>query len=530
MTRFGGWRTLYWVKDAVTGRGVRFIPKKEQAVLIDAVFVKKIRNILVPKARQLGISTIISLIVLDHLLFRGGVQAAIVDLTQADATKKLRNKIVFAFENLPLVLKEKYEVIKSNDHVFSVRLAGCAEDNDDSEVQAGMNARGDTYQIMHISEWGKIAFTDPIRSKEILTGAMPAAKKGLRIIETTWKGAKAGDLWEIMKRAMETLPEDMTEEDFSLFFFPWWNDPVYSLEGNVRQISEEVVKYLDETEAEISKRESREFKFTPAQRLWYFKVAWAKGLYRYEEYPSLLEECFKAPIEGAIYADILDRLRAAGNIRPAAVDRNFLVHTAWDLGSPINTVTWYFQLVGPEIRIIDLDCELDLTPAERVARIMGKGFLLGWHFLPHDALGTMKSGRTFQMELHALGLRNTRVVPQTVDVWIGINHLRGMLPRFTFRTPACDKGLDMLSAYHTKRETSSGTALDIPVHDSSSHYADGLRVLAEADESHMLSSAGTGKVQITTGFRGDEVRRNEPDVLTRFFGPDPWKKQVRVIR
>ena len=283
------WRmsNLYWVKDAVTGRGVPFRPKKEQRILIDAVFVRKIRNILVPKARQLGISTVISLIILDQLLFRGGIQAAIIDLTQADATKKLRNKIVFAFENLPLILKSKYEVIKSNDHVFSVRLAGLAEDNDDSEVQAGMNARGDTYQIMMISEWGKIAFSDPIRSKEILTGAMPAAKKGLRILETTWKGAKQGDLWEIMRRAMETKAEDMTEEDFHLFFFPWWGDPVYTLKGNAGQISEEVNKYLNETEAEISKREARDFRFTPEQRLWYYKVAWAKGLYRYEEYPSL---------------------------------------------------------------------------------------------------------------------------------------------------------------------------------------------------------------------------------------------------
>ena len=392
---------------------------------------------------------------MDQLLFRGGIQCAIVDLTQADATKKLRNKIVFAFENLPPILKDKYEVIKSNDHVFRVRLAGLADDNDDSEVQAGMNARGDTYQIMMISEWGKIAFADPIRSKEILTGAMPAAKSGLRFIETTWKGAKSGDLWEIMKRAMETKPEDMTEEDFSLFFFPWYGDPVYTLKGNTGQISEEVNKYLDETQAEISKREARDFAFTPEQRLWYFKVAWAKGLYRYEEYPSLLEECFKAPIEGAIYADILDRLRASGAIRPGAVDRNFLVHTAWDLGSPINTVCWYFQLVGTEIRVIDLDCELDLTPAERVARLLSKGYLFGWHFLPHDALGTMKSGRTFQMELSQLGLAHTRVVPQTTDTWIGINHLRGMLPRFTFRVPACDKGLDELAVYHTKRETSS---------------------------------------------------------------------------
>src|SRR4029077_1907101 len=205
------WRlnNLYWVKDAETGKAVPFKPKSEQRVLIDAVYVKRLRNILVPKARQLGISTVISLIILDCMLFHGGIQAAIIDLTQPDATKKLRNKILFAFEHLPPVLREVYEVLKSNDHVFSLKVRG-AETDGESEVQAGMNARGDSFQVLMISEWGKIAFSDPIRSQEILTGAMPAAKRGIRFIETTWKGAKQGDLWNIMKRAMETKASDMT--------------------------------------------------------------------------------------------------------------------------------------------------------------------------------------------------------------------------------------------------------------------------------------------------------------------------------
>ena len=42
-------------------------------------------------------------------------------------------------------------------------------------------------------------------------------------------------------------------------------------------------------------------------------------------------------------------------IRPAALDTSSLVYTAWDLGSPLDTVTWYFQLVGAEIRFSD--CE-----------------------------------------------------------------------------------------------------------------------------------------------------------------------------
>jgi hypothetical protein len=255
------------------------------------------------------------------------------------------------------------------------------------------------------------------------------------------------------------------------------------------------------------------------------------------EFPTVMNECFEAPVEGAIYAAEIDRLRSEGSIRPWVVDHSALVHTAWDLGSPINTVTWYFQL-GPmgEIRVIDCDMDLDFPPVERVARMSAKGYLFGSHFLPHDAAQTMKSGRTFLNELKDVGLANCKAVPRTYDIWVGINRLRQMLPRFSFRVPECEKGIEMLSVYHTQRETSTGVARDEPVHDFSSHACDALRTIAEAEAAHMLRAAGSTPnvrrmpVTVITGLRGDcEIRGEEPSILDRFFGPDHGRG-VRVIR
>jgi len=92
----------------------------------------------------------------------------------------------------------------------------------------------------------------------------------------------------------------------------------------------------------------------------------------------------------------------------------------------------------------------------------------------------------------------------------------------------------MLGAYHTKRETAGGTALDIPVHDSSSHYADGLRTLAEAEMAGMVQSAGAGGmgrgrgVTVRSGYRGEEEDGKPRGILDRFFGSRQGK--VRVIR
>ena len=67
-----------------------------------------------------------------------------------------------------------------------------------------------------------------------------------------------------------------------------------------------------------------------------------------------------------------------------------------------------------------------------------------------------------------------------------------------------------------------------------SHACDALRVLAEAEAAHMLSSAGSTAnvhrrpVTVLTGFRGNARDDPEPDILERFFGkPRP---NVRVIR
>ena len=291
------------------------------------------------------------------------------------------------------------------------------------------------------------------RSEEILTGAVPSAKDGTAVVETTWRGGRGGHLWDIVKKALETPEEQKYPDDWRVIFFPWQDDPAYC-DAEPWALTEETLRYFSDKPG-----------FSHGQMSWYQRARDQYRMFVKREFPTVLEECFQTPIEGAIYAELIDRLRGAGAIRPAVVDTASLVHTAWDLGSPLNTVTWYFQIVAAEIRVIDCDSDLDLTPVQRVARMPNKGYLYGSHFLPHDAMATMHSGKTFLTELGEVGLRNCKVVPRTHDIWIGINRLRQILPRFTFRIPACERGLEAVSNYRTVRTTSTGLAVDKPVHD-----------------------------------------------------------------
>jgi len=469
-------RNLYSIKDAETGQIKPFTPRREQETIFQALG-SGVCKIIILKARRLGMSTAIDVYAADEAAFNAGVQISIVDQNQDDASKKLNSIVKIALDSLPAPIRDRLKYPRKNDS--AVEICSVSDDTT-SAIYAGKNARGGTNQLLHVSEWGVIQADDPKRSEEILTGALPSAEHGVTIIETTWKGGRGGHLWNLVKEAMEMPSDQRTKNDWHLFFFPWWTDLTYSEPGDVSAISAETAKYLAEKEAETGQ------KFTDGQKCWYARRKKTLGIFIFREFPTTLDECFRAPIEGAIYADILDKLRGQGAIRPCAVDGSALVHTFWDLGSPINTVTWYVQLIGGEIRVIDCDSEKDLTPVQRVAHMLSKGYNFGWHYLPHDAGSTEKSGRTFQTELDTAGLKNTRIIPRTHDIWIGINRLRQLMPRMSFRLPACDRGIEALTNYHTRKESSGGIAQDTPVHDWSSHCADGLRMLAEAEMAGML--------------------------------------------
>lgn len=477
------WRlhNIYTVLDAKSGQRVPFVPSDEQAEIIALIHIHGLKKLIILKARQLGMSTLLELLLLDFMLWTAGVTVQLVDATAEDAHRKLREKVRDTFAAMPEAIQGKFEILKNNEGEFSVKLAGAGHDAA-STFYAGAKARGGTTQALHISEWGPIQHLDPKRSEEIRTGALPAAKHGLEIIETTWMGGKVGDLWDLVKVAIETPENRKLATDRRVLFFPWWRDKSYRLAGSLEWMPPEMVAYF-------AKLAGQGIQLDDAQKLWYWKTAYeGQGIFRFREYPSTLEECFQAPVEGAIYAEHIDALRVQGRILDYPVDGSALVHTAWDLGSPANTSVWYFQMVGPsrEIRVIDHEEGLDLDVVSRVSHMLGKGYRYGCHFLPHDGAQTARNGRTIAQELEAAGLANVKIVPRTTNVWIGVNRARQMLPRCLFHAKRTAYGVGCLESYHTGTNARTGARTDEPVHDASSHAADAFRTIAEAELANMI--------------------------------------------
>lgn len=495
---------LYKIAPA-DGSGLQpFIPRPEQVAIIRAVHVEGKRRILIPKARRLGMSTVLGLIMTDFVLFNKQRQCSLIDQNAADATRKLDRIIKVAVENLPDWLLSQVRVVKSNDSQLTLNINGPGAG--DSTIYAGMNARGGSNDVLWVSEWGVIQHEDPKRSSKIRSGALPSARHGITVVETTWAGGKGGDVWELLEPSLTGQADD-----WHVMFFPWWIDP-----RNVApeaQIDGPAERYF----AKVAPRLEREgIELSDEQRRWWAMERRAQGIFMARENPTFLDECWSAPIQGAIYAEAIERARAEGRICAMPVDGSNLVCTAWDLGAPANTCVWYFQIVGREIRIIDCDKGEKGTLTERVAYMLAKGYNYGKHYLPHDCTQTERSGTNFLTELANAGLpANSLVtVPRTASVWIGINHAHELFPALSFRSPHCDKGLEALSCYRKRTEGEGALSTEEPVHDWASHPADAFRMMAEAHRAGLIA------FKFTTA---------EPK-LDWYFGPKAKRKGAKPMR
>jgi hypothetical protein len=461
---------IYKIEDP-DGNIIEFWPNEPQCEILYEIYIAKTQRIAIPKARALGFSTLIALIEFDTTHFAPDdqiIRAAIIDQTAPDAQSKLA-KVKFAYEQLPSDLKDAAPVNNKGEMEFA----------NGSGIIAGMRTRGKTPQLLHISEWGPIAHDDPKRSAEIVTGALQSASGDSAIIvaESTHKGGKGGDWYDLIKRSLETPEAYRTKKDFLVKFFPWWREKRYTVDGDPRQIDRETNEYFDGNDKIPGKVKETGHQFTAGQRLFYFKKKAELGRKIYAEFPTVLEECWMVPIVGAIYGPDVDKARQGGRINDMVMHyEGFPVYTAFDIGAPANTWCWDFQVIGDRINLLKTenggdDCN---TPAQWVTRIKAKGFNYGGHFLPHD-------GETLWATLlRDAGLKGVVTMPRIVNEWDNINDALGAFSRCFFNKTNCERGIDSLEAFRAKEEADGVTIRNVPVHDWASHASTAFGYIHQA--------------------------------------------------
>lgn len=456
------------------GEIVHYVPTPEQRLVIWCILVRGWQRLVIPKARQLGMSLTLAILCVDGLAFQAGFKAALVDKTAPDAEKKMREKIQFAWDRLPEVLKEQLAEKHRSTKLLSVwePKTEAAE----SSFEAGINFRGGTVEFLWISEWGAIQDTDRFRSREIQAGALPAVERsanGVCVIETTWKGGLDGELGPIIKEALNTREEDKGPRSWRILFFGWQTCPLYRQSHGY--IDQESAKYF-------AKVETYGVLLDHEQKLWYAEKRRTSKSVRdvMQEYPTIVHECWENVPQGSIYGEYIEAARAQGRIVDFLPDRNTPVDTFWDIGLPINTVCWLIQITPQEIRVLDCIMEEDITMIDRVAKLNAMGHPLRHHYFPHDAGTAQALGEPQIVGFTRILGPGCRIVPAVPRTTHGIEMLQNIFPRLVFHATKCAKALEMLGRYRSERETSTGIARDEPVHDRYSHGADALRQMAQA--------------------------------------------------
>lgn len=527
------WRlaNLYFIEDK-NGVKRKFAPNAVQTAFLGSFWWLNV----ILKARQLGLSTVIQVLMLDRALFHPNQTLGIIDKTDEDAKKKLR-KMAFAYEHLddtddprtaPLghLLKRTVRVIRSNAREI--------EFSNGSKIWAGTSLRGGTVNFLHVSELGPIAYEFPEKAAEIAAGSLNTVHQGnIVVIESTHKGGRSGLNYEMIRLARKTGPKPQTVMDWKFFFYAWWQDPTYTLPlyGQRLNLTLDQAKYFHELETKNG------IKLTDEQKHFYVKKAQNPKVSMFTEFPSTAEEALQAVTEGAIYGKELLELRSKGRIRDLEPDGSAPFFTFWDIGTSDYTCVWLVQFVGLDILAVDYYTCYGERPAHYAAKMIEwerhYGIGINAHYMPHDAAHklVLVGGKSWVDMLKEAGLRTIKVVPRTPDYWIGIQHLRSLLHRFYFNAKTTEKdfelpsgrllpsGLGALEGYHTTVEAEGGKIKEEPVHSEHSHGADALRTLSEAHNRGMLegtsttalrSSVRAGKLQVQTGLAEPNPIRVRP--------------------
>ena len=221
------------------------------------------RNIIL-KARQLGFTTLICILWLDHALFNANQHCGVIAQNLETVSDIFSDKIKFAYDNLPPEILERFPLKTNNGTEMEFAHNG-------SKISVATSFRGGTMHRLLISEYGKICAQSPGKAKEVRTGSLPAVPTtGICVIESTAEG-RGGDFFDKVQIAQKNFAsrKKLTPKDFRLHFYGWWEEPKYRIDSSEVVISKKDHNIFDHIEIVVSKNLGKKIKIDPDQRAWY---------------------------------------------------------------------------------------------------------------------------------------------------------------------------------------------------------------------------------------------------------------------
>lgn len=468
--RFWRLNHLYKIEDK-SGKCVTFKMTPEQLEYFDNMHD---RNVIL-KARQLGFTTEMCIIQLDLALFHRK-HCALIAHSLPDAERLFRNKTQYAYERLPDDVKQANPIVKANTSELVFQKGG--------SVTVSTSFRGGTLYSLHVSEFGKICAKYPQKAKEIVTGAFEAVPLGGKItLESTAEG-KQGYFYNYCQESekMALLKKILSPLDWKFFFFSWWKNPQYAIDV-VEPLPERLVTYFGELQVK------HQIVVTERQKAWYHSKEKTLGEDMKREYPSIPAEAFAQSVEGAYYKNQFKAIYQDGRIGTLPDNSHLPVMTFWDLGVSDSMVIWFVRKLSDTCyQVIDYYENSGEGLRHYFKVLKDKPYKYAKHYAPHDIknrsllndaksrLDVAKEGYMIDGELYSVKFE----VVESIGVMDGIEQTREILAYCEFDEHKCAEGISHLENYRKEWDDNKGCWKDKPLHDHTSHGADGFRMFGVA--------------------------------------------------
>lgn len=448
------------------------------------------RNVIL-KARQLGFTTLIAILWLDHALFNADQRCGIIAQDREAAEVIFRDKVKFAYENLPEQIRERFPLAR--DSASELLFA-----HNNSSIRVATSMRSGTIHRLHISEFGKICAKFPDKAKEVMTGSIPAVpSNGILVIESTAEG-RDGSFFKICQTAQANFAQrkKLNFRDYRFHFYAWWQEPKYRMDSSMVSISPEQHEYFDEVETIVERDMGITVKIDVDQRAWY--VATIEADFEgaddrmWQEYPSYPAEAFQVSTDGNYYAKDMALLRKRGGITDVP-ELDMPVNTFWDIGNSDGCAIWFHQDSNGQDRFLDYYEAHGETLKHYVAKLKEKGYVFDTHYLPHDATHERLSDfnkSTLQMLQDLMPGERFVVVPRISYLMDGIQQTRACMRNYYFDQTNCKLGIDRLDGYKKRWNNTESRYVDQPDKSNGcSEGADALRQHAQAKMAGLIVSS-----------------------------------------
>lgn len=195
-------------------------------------------------------------------------------------------------------------------------------------------------------------------------------------------------------------------------------------------------------------------------------------------YKNVWEGMCRRTVDGAIFANEVEKAEAENRITKVPYDPTKPVHAVCDLGWSDATAWWFVQFIGMETRLIRYFEGSQRTMTSYLAQLQTFGYVYDTIWLPHDAENKTlaANGRSIEEIVRGAGFK-TSIMPR-VPVVDSINAARTIFPNIWFDRENCADGLNCLRHYRYEVDPDTGLFSKNPLHDQYSHGADAFRYIA----------------------------------------------------